>query len=433
MGKPIDLNLNLSDSYEDQIVYLIKKYPVGYVRIIETNKQANHLLNYVKNFKDNLCEPFVNAGLKLQIANSVRHKHIFCPAVQQKINALMLSYDLHTNNPIDQICKIYQNDPEHCISTLKKNICYKHLKIFIETCDINNTKLFKTADFSIKVFNIIKRKASLTKRGARKYENYIRFKIMDFLKNDPVKQLKYLVKLGKPIQLINQHFPKLKQYIIKNTPLLNNKKYKFATRCYWILHGITSFEDKRYICPHCKKSYIKNKNVYEIWKGYRKFCSNKCRANDPVLMQTCISKGWQTKKKNKTTSSSKPENNLYEILCRIYGEQNVKRNWDGDPRYPFHCDFYIIPTDTFIECNLYWMHGFHEFDKNNILDLQKLNKYKQKASTHPAYNYAIKVWTISDPIKIKTAKQNNLNYIILWNEKELNQYAKKLLKENNDN
>lgn len=220
---------------------------------------------------------------------------------------------------------------------------------------------------------------------------------------------------------------------MENTPLLNDKKYKFATRCYWILHGITSFDDERFICPHCGKSYIKGKNVYEIWKGYRKYCSEKCRANDPVLIKTCISKGWQTKKKNKTTSSSKPENNLYEILCQVYGKSNVRRNWDEDPRYPFHCDFYIIPTDTFIECNLYWMHGLHEFNENDASDIQKLNKYKQKAITHPAYKYAIKVWTVSDPIKIKTAKQNKLNYIILWNEKELNQYVEKLMKEINDN
>lgn len=79
------------------------------------------------------------------------------------------------------------------------------------------------------------------------------------------------------------------------------------------------------------------------------------------------------------------------------------------------------------------MHGFHEFSENNASDIQKLNKYKQKAITHPAYKYAIKVWTVSDPIKIKTAKQNKLNYIILWNEKELNQYIEKLMKETNDN
>lgn len=34
------------------------------------------------------------------------------------------------------------------------------------------------------------------------------------------------------------------------------------------------------------------------------------------------------------------------------------------------------------------------------------------------YEAAINVWTISDKAKIQTAKDNNLNYLVFWNESE---------------
>ena len=34
--------------------------------------------------------------------------------------------------------------------------------------------------------------------------------------------------------------------------------------------------------------------------------------------------------------------------------------------------------DLYIECNYHWTHGGHIFNKDNINDMEKLNKWKQK-------------------------------------------------------
>ena len=49
-------------------------------------------------------------------------------------------------------------------------------------------------------------------------------------------------------------------------------------------------------------------------------------------------------------------------------------------------------------------------------DIEKLNKWKQKNTKF--YNNAIDVWTKRDQLKIKTAKDNNLNYKVFYNEEE---------------
>lgn len=35
-------------------------------------------------------------------------------------------------------------------------------------------------------------------------------------------------------------------------------------------------------------------------------------------------------------------------------------------------------------------------------------------SSRPSYLGAIEVWTVRDPLKRKTAEENNLNYLVFW-------------------
>lgn len=97
-----------------------------------------------------------------------------------------------------------------------------------------------------------------------------------------------------------------------------------------------------------------------------------------------------------------------------------------EERYPFHCDFYLPDTDTFIEINGYWTHGKHFFDKNNEDDLKTLKLWKNKAQYDNMYNGAITTWTNSDIKKRNTAKENNLNYIVLWTLNDIYNYIKSL-------
>ena len=73
-----------------------------------------------------------------------------------------------------------------------------------------------------------------------------------------------------------------------------------------------------------------------------------------------------------------------------------------------------------IEYNGTWTHGGHPFDENNQEDIDKLNLWKSKNTKY--YNNAISTWTNRDIRKRNIAKQNNLNFIELWNFQEAIQF-----------
>ena len=126
--------------------------------------------------------------------------------------------------------------------------------------------------------------------------------------------------------------------------------------------------------------------------------------------QHSISKGIQTKRKNGTFNTSRPEEQVYTELTSIFNE--VKRNYRSD-QYPHLCDFYIPQLDLYIECNFHWTHGGHWYNNDN-LDL-----WKQRAKESSYYKIAIGVWTKSDVKKRKDAEKNNLNYIVFWEVADL--------------
>jgi hypothetical protein len=125
-----------------------------------------------------------------------------------------------------------------------------------------------------------------------------------------------------------------------------------------------------------------------------------------------------TKKKNGTFRTSRKEASLYEKLKSIYGEADVISQY-RDTRYPFNCDFYIKSLDLFIELNAHWTHGDHPFDNKNEEDLQKLVIWQEKAKESKFFSNAIETWTKRDVEKLKTLKENNLNYILIYNNLEV--------------
>ena len=112
--------------------------------------------------------------------------------------------------------------------------------------------------------------------------------------------------------------------------------------------------------------------------------------------------------------NSVPENRYYEYLIGQYGKDDVLRQYDKDPRYPFKCDFYVRSKDLFIELNYHWSHGDHPFDPADEEDIAKLNLWKSRVEGHHSYADAIRVWTITDPLKLQCFKENNMNYQILY-------------------
>lgn len=112
-------------------------------------------------------------------------------------------------------------------------------------------------------------------------------------------------------------------------------------------------------------------------------------------------------------SNTKPELEYYEYLLTKYKPEDIIQQY-MDKRYPFKCDFYIIPEDKFIEIHAGWTHGGHPFDRNNPEDIKKLNLWKEKSEEHPYFKNAIYTWTDLDIRKVEVAKKNHLNFEVIY-------------------
>ena len=131
-----------------------------------------------------------------------------------------------------------------------------------------------------------------------------------------------------------------------------------------------------------------------------------------------LAKAYNTKKKNKSFKSSKAEDRYFLELLKIYSEEDITRQYK-ESRYQHACDFYIGSKDLFIELNFDWTHGYHPFDPQDAEDLAKLTVWQTKAQEGSKfYAKAIETWTRLDVQKFKDAKENNLNYIVFYTEKD---------------
>lgn len=124
-------------------------------------------------------------------------------------------------------------------------------------------------------------------------------------------------------------------------------------------------------------------------------------------------------KNNGNCNTSKFEEYVYEQLINKFGNDNIIRQYYSDV-YPFNCDFYIKSLNIYIEIQGSQFHHFHPFNENNIDDINELNRLKQKNT--PQYKSIIKVWTITDPLKRKIAKDNNLNFYEFYTKQEFDNW-----------
>lgn len=138
-------------------------------------------------------------------------------------------------------------------------------------------------------------------------------------------------------------------------------------------------------------------------------------------------KSYITKKKNRSFKSSSVENTYYKELKKYFSNEDISREYK-DSRYPFKCDFYIKSKDLFIELNIFPTHGGHPFDISSTEDLNEVDRLlnlpqiKISKSTGKEYSSfaAVKlyIWTEYDVLKLKTLKNNNLNYRIYYSLEE---------------
>lgn len=226
----------------------------------------------------------------------------------------------------------------------------------------------------------------------------------------------------------------------------------------------------------------------DLWKGYRQYCCKGCISKDlniqakkrstmqkhygvdyPIQSPTIREKTYKTNMERFGAENVFASEHIKQSICATlqekYGVDNIMRSethkdkmfvtrskrlqLEGksssleeyletaliekgisfvrehkDSRYPFHCDFYLPITDTYVEIHGHWTHGKHFYNAESISDINILEKWKSKDSDY--YKAAIYTWTILDPLKLLTAQQNKLNYVVLRTKEEISTFINSL-------
>ena len=131
-----------------------------------------------------------------------------------------------------------------------------------------------------------------------------------------------------------------------------------------------------------------------------------------------LEKDYNTKKQNNSFNTSKPETKLLEILQNKFGKNDIEYQYRS-LQYPLVCDFYIKSLDLYIELQGSWTHGSESYNPENPEHIKIVNEWRSKNTKF--YNNAINVWTIKVPLKRKTALENNLNYIEVFDSKNFSE------------
>lgn len=203
------------------------------------------------------------------------------------------------------------------------------------------------------------------------------------------------------------HYAKTQEYMEK-TKKVNLKKYGSE---YYV--KTKSFQEKRK--STCLRKYkVDNISKTKYFKDFLKEHQKEIQG-----------KRYLTMKEHNSFNKSSSEETIYQELLKKFSKEDIIRQYKSK-EYPFRCDFYIPSKNLYMEYNGSWVHGFENnkklgaFDKNNQEHIDILNRWKGKNSIY--YKHAIKVWTILDPLKLKTFKENNLNYEIFYTLEEFNKW-----------
>ena len=325
-------------------------------------------------------------------------------------------------------CKIdlpYKEDLEYLLSIIKQkdiikllNICKQTLKRFINDLNLNNYFPIKINDDILKLYNI-------------NYNDFTRNYIIDPIlvkgftrkkfKNIINKEDIYFLYITKNIS--RQDIAKLffiDEFIIKQwLKLYNIQKTKYQRISNMHKSIKTKFGDENiFITPYFKKKSEQTCLQKYGVKSYTQTLQYHNLYNNKSFILNRSNKEYITKKKNNSFATSKPEEEIYNLLCQKYGE--IKRQYKSD-LYPYRCDFYIPSIDTYIEYQGHWTHGKEPYigskeqQEKIILWKEKSNELNFKNEYKIHYSRAIHIWTISDPLKRNTAKKNNLNWIEFFN------------------
>lgn len=193
----------------------------------------------------------------------------------------------------------------------------------------------------------------------------------------------------------------LEKYGVEYSWQNENVKNKIKKTClekYGVEH-FNNLQKRKQTCleKYGVSSWSKTKDFKEMMLQNKEIIENK--RND-------------TKRRNHTFNTSKPEEELYLYIKRKF--PNVKRQYIDKDRYPYNCDFYIPELDLFLELNGIWTHGKHPYISTSKEDNLILRQWTEKSKEHPFYLNAINTWTIKDVKKRECASKYNLNFKEVW-------------------
>lgn len=192
------------------------------------------------------------------------------------------------------------------------------------------------------------------------------------------------------------------KYNIDNVGKLSKIKEKIKNTCLQ-KYGVTNPLKNKTIREKIKNTCLQKYGVdsYSKTKNFINFMKlNKDIINDKKI---------NTKRKNHTFNSSKPEEQLFLYIQEKF--PLVKRQYKDKERYPYNCDFYIPELDYFIELQGYYTHNTHPYNPYSKEDQVLVEKYKEK---YGEKCQAITIWTIKDVEKRNCAKEHNLNFKEVW-------------------
>lgn len=298
----------------------------------------------------------------------------------------------------------------------------KNKKICIGCCKQHNTKIQLLNDGNPFANKDVQKKIEKIKENKYGHKNYSNWKQAEQTN---------LKRYGCKCVLGNKEI----RENIKNTNILRYNKEWYSQTEEWDKkrrktnlqrygkENYVNAEQARQTCfkHYGKYNYAQTQEYKDLWK-------------DAEFVAKVEHKKYNTRKKNGTFSSrSKAEKRCFAKIKEIF--PNAEHTYKDKERYPFQCDMYIPELDLFIECHFGWAHGDFDsgqhcpFDSTNKEHLARIEFCKKKMEElrfdkykKNGYKEQIKVWSIDDPKKLETFKNNKLNYKIFYYEDEFNDW-----------
>jgi len=371
---------NILNSHNIKLLKSIKDKYIIFNKIGEILKCINNI-NIIDTWFCKTCGVLKNNHNNIYCSNKCKlNDNDYCKKVSEALrnsitpeNLLKRSLNTSINNK-----KRYKNWSE-----IKKQNWKNNIKLGISKLD---KKIWSD---NMKKSNSLRTNEDYEKRNI-KYKNTMNFKYGI----EHNSQFQYIKDRWNDLDWVNNKIKKTQQTCLEKYGIANTFNYDKSKQTCLEKYGFSS--------------YTKTEEYRELF-------------NNKEWVESINIKKYNTMKLHNSFNKSKPEDKVYEILCKKYDK--IERQYKSDV-YPFNCDFYIPSEDLYIECNFHWTHYKEPFNENDINCINNLNKWKSKNTKF--YNIAINTWTVRDVEKLRIAKENNLNYQIFYSLEEFMEKYKNL-------